>query len=139
MDSKQYWKYVDTKKDELIAWIKQVKTEKKLEESGQPDNHSIYITSRGDVLDGSREGIVSAANYRVAAKCIIDKTHQVSTAEEIYQHLTDEHNRLIETRKMDLRAKEQVFVSLTPEQLSVSAPPPPERKAPVRPPVSAAK
>ena len=95
MDSKTFWKYVDTKKENLIeqhkdrvsAYLAGNKDVKALR--GQPlDGKCLYIVSIENLDKGTTSGMVSEATYRLAAQRLLENTHQVASPEDIAMHLS---------------------------------------------------
>ena len=78
MDLIQYWAQVRAAGNEIIA-------------SGQ---RSAFITSIDVAFRPEwRVGVVSEASAELAGKCIVDRTHRLSTPEEIEQFKSEQRRR----------------------------------------------
>jgi len=104
MTSKEFWTFVDEKKNELIkehnsraenfrttgdpkAWL------------GQPQHpHSVYIVSR----PRKGPGAVVEAGTRLAAQRIVEQSHEVATAAQIEKHLAER-----EEQRLQIAANEE--------------------------------
>lgn len=80
------------------------------------ESDTIYITSIEDASVARTGGVVTTASPDVAAKMLADNTHRESTAEEIEQYEIAQDQTARQIREKDLRRRQQVVVTVAPEE-----------------------
>jgi hypothetical protein len=94
MDLAQYWGFVRSEASQIS--------------SASPEGFA-HITSKEDRLRGLVGGKVCEATPTVAAKCIIDNTHRLSTAEEIEAFKAERTKREQELAQKELKNRMKIF------------------------------
>jgi hypothetical protein len=76
----------------------------------------IYITSEEDFLHGITGGAIFEANAKNAAERMVEKTHRLSTPEEIERFKSQKRQREMQCAVITDRQKQTTMLKQSPEQ-----------------------
>lgn len=129
MDSKAFWKHVDTKTEVLLDAHGERRrafrdSGDKATFQGQPeDGKSLYIVSIENLEKNITPGQVVQCTYRIGGQRLIESTHRVATAEEISTFLEGREVEKKHIRK-EAQDRKQQFVVNVPAAGVTQAPAP---------------
>ena len=113
MTSAEYWSLVTEKQAELKAAHQlrlkayEAKGDAKHLEGQPVDGSAYYIISRRSVRLGTKAGVMSMAAPRLAAKALIDETHELATGPQISAYLEAQEKLAESNRQRDLRQNQK--------------------------------